>query len=98
MPTHRKGRPYRRARELVFATYGTVCHWCGHEGAREVDHLIPVALDQSQPVTYKLMRPIHGSNSPCPVCVSGTTGRKRCCNQERGTKDLSAKFESRLPW
>lgn len=76
---HRVGRPYRRARQQMFALYGTVCHLCGHDGAGEADHLEAVALDPGQPLDPHTMRPAHGTSSPCPTCG-------RCCNQAKGTK------------
>lgn len=76
---HRAGRPYRSARTRMFQIYGHVCHLCGHEGAGEADHLIPISIDADQPVDPNAMRPAHGSNSPCDTC-----GRK--CNQSRGNK------------
>lgn len=58
---------------------------CGHAGAYEVDHLVERARggDSFDPDN---LRPVHGSNSPCPVCISDSTGRPRCCNQERNRK------------
>lgn len=79
---HRTGRPYRTARTKMFEAYGTVCHICGHDGAGEADHLIPISVDADQPIDPHMMRPAHGANAPCPVC-----GRK--CNTERGNKPLT---------
>lgn len=86
---HRTGRPYRTARKRMFAIYGTICHLCGHDGAGEADHLDPISLRPGQPVDPHAMRPSHGSNAPCPVCV-GADGQPRKCNQERGIKPLGA--------
>ncbi|MFI2577710.1 hypothetical protein ACH5AJ_36555 [Streptomyces rochei] len=88
---HRVGRPYRRARQQMFALHGSTCHLCGHEGARTADHLVPVAVDSTQPVDPHGMRPAHGSGNPCPTC-------RRHCNQERGTKPLGATFKPALRW
>lgn len=79
------GRPKARARRECFERYGDTCWVCGHGGAREVDHLDERARGGA---SYDLanLRPAHGSYSPCPVCVSTTTGRARCCNQERNRK------------
>lgn len=39
----RKGRPWRRIREQVFALHGTRCHICGQLGATTVDHVLPTS-------------------------------------------------------
>jgi hypothetical protein len=75
----------------MFATYGTVCHICGHDGAGEADHLIPVSLDAEQPLDPHAMRPAHGANSPCPTC-----GRK--CNTERGNKAIPTTVRTSQDW
>lgn len=85
---HRGGRPYRTARRRMFEIYGTICHICGHDGAGEADHLVPISIDAEQPVDPHTMRPSHGVNAPCPVCV-GNNGKPRACNQERGNKPLT---------
>lgn len=79
------GRPATRFRAQVFATYGRTCWVCGHGGAGEVDHLVKRA-DGGALYDLANARPAHGSMAPCPVCVSPTTGRARCCNQERNAK------------
>ncbi len=86
---HRGGRPNARAKQKMHELYGYVCHLCGHDGAGESDHLIPVSVWPDQPVTAELRRPAHGVNYPCPTC-----GRR--CNQERGAKPLSAIADRRL--
>lgn len=78
---HRGGRPQRRAKQRMHDMYGYTCHLCGHHGAGESDHLIPLAVWPDQPVDPTLWRPAHGTHYPCPVC-----GRR--CNQQRGTKAL----------
>jgi hypothetical protein len=93
---HRVGRPYRTARKRMFAMYGTICHLCGHDGAGEADHLDPISLTPGQRIDPQRMRPAHGSNAPCPVCV-GADGKPRACNQERGTKPIEALTTRRPP-
>lgn len=83
--TTRSHHRARQARKEMFQLYGDTCHLCGHGGAGEADHLIPLALDPAQPIDPELLRPAHGATSPCPVCV-GATGQPRRCNQERGVK------------
>lgn len=70
------GRRWQAFRELVFATYGRTCHLCGHGGANQADHLIPVI--QAPELAWDLanVRPAHGTRNRCPVCG-------RCCNQSR---------------
>lgn len=83
---HRVGRPHRRAVTQMFAIYGDLCHLCGHPGARQADHLVPIRDWPDQPIDPHLMRPAHGGgneerglDNPCPIC-----GRR--CNQERGAR------------
>lgn len=76
------GRRWRRARTAAFRMFGTDCWWCGHAGGFEGDHLVRLA-DGGDPYDPENVRPSHGSNYPCPVCISSTTRRARCCNQER---------------
>src|SRR5688572_5277173 len=87
----RRGARWERAKRETFERWGYRCWWCPHEGAREVDHLIPISQG-GDPYDLANLRPSHGSNSPCPVCVSPRTGRARCCNQERhGRKTVTVR-------
>lgn len=70
----------------AFRLWGDECMWCGHPGAGEVDHLVPMRVGGA-PYDPNNLRPIHGSNAPCPVCVGKRTGRPRCCNQEKQAHD-----------
>jgi hypothetical protein len=88
------GRRWRAIRRAVFAEYGTTCHVCGHERALEVDHLIRRA-DGGSVHDLRNLRPAHGSNYPCPVCIAPTTGRPRCCNQERNARPAA---KARVPF
>jgi len=75
-----RGAHWREARQRAFAAYGDTCHACGHPGAREVDHVIPMAPGTVSPADYlnpANHRPIHGTSCPCPVCG-------RACNQSKG--------------
>jgi len=78
---HRAGRPYTRWKRQVLELWGDQCHLCGHPGATQVDHLIPLSKQPHQPLDPELARPAHGSNAPCPVCG-------RACNQSRGNRSL----------
>jgi 5-methylcytosine-specific restriction endonuclease McrA len=94
---HRVGRPWNRARQEMFAIYGRTCIHCGHGGAGEADHVIPLAEWPDQPVDPHAMRPSHGSNYRCPTC-KGSNGLGRACNQERGVKPLSSMFRPTMEW
>lgn len=94
---HRAGRPYQRAKRQMFAMFGDLCHLCGHHGAGEADHLVPIAVDADQPIDPYGMRPAHGSNSPCPTCPP-RNGKPRSCNQERGTKPPAAPLRTSQDW
>lgn len=88
---HRAGHRYRVARAQMFKIYGRTCHLCGHGGAAEADHLVPISVDAGQPIDPHEMRPAHGSWRRCPTC-------DRACNQERGTKPLSEVVTPVLTW
>lgn len=78
----RSGHRYRIAREEVLSA-SDICWICGHGGAGDVDHIIPLSVWPDQPVDPALMRPAHGVDG-CPACPRKPDGRLRKCNQERG--------------
>lgn len=93
---HRGGHRFTIAKRTMFALYGDTCHLCGHPGARQADHLAPLAIDPDQPVDPEMMRPAHGAaqppyDNPCPTC-----GRR--CNQERGKRTDFAMFKPAMSW
>jgi hypothetical protein len=94
---HRTGRPWRRAKAQMQATYGDICHLCGHPGAGEADHLDALAIDPTQPIDWRRLRPAHGSNYPCPTCP-GNDRRGRACNQERGIRPADQVFRPKGAW
>lgn len=75
----------------MFEMYGRTCYLCGHDGAGEADHLIPLAIDPDQPVDPHGMRPSHGSNAPCPICG-------QACNQVRGIKPPTEPLRTSQDW
>lgn len=82
----RSTRRYRVARALMFQIYGTVCIICGHPGARQADHLVPISQNPHQPIDPHGLRPAHGNrhrygDDRCPTCGLA-------CNQSRGAKPL----------
>ena len=78
----RKGRPWERTRRAILARSNT-CHLCGHEGAGEVDHIIPRSLG-GNPVDPGNLAPAHGWKSPCPICG------KRCNQVKKNRVGLRA--------
>ncbi|MDX2705814.1 hypothetical protein PV350_23560 [Streptomyces sp. PA03-6a] len=86
-------RGYRRAREEMFAIYGTTCHICAHPGAREADHLVPYSrlADKTRMPSAHDMRPAHGGNARCPVCL-------RACNAERGNRPIPQRMNHSEDW
>lgn len=66
----------------MFATYGSLCFICGHDGARDAGHLVALARAPDQELDPDGMRPMHGALSRCATCG-------RCCNNELGTKDAA---------
>lgn len=88
---HRTGSKYLKARAIMFARHGHVCWICGHDGAGDADHVIPVSLDPDQPIDPDGMRPAHGAYSPCGIC-----GRR--CNSERGNRTNFTVFRPKLDW
>lgn len=81
----RRGARWLTAKRAAFALWGTDCWICGHVNAFEADHVVRLA-DGGDPYNPENIRPAHGSNAPCPVCISPSTGRARCCNQERNRR------------
>ena len=81
-------RPASGKRWLAFARsvvdhYGGVC-WCGHGGARQVDHIIPVTERPDLVYDMTNCRAAHGApGNPCIRC-SRDCGRNIYCNQLRG--------------
>jgi hypothetical protein len=80
----------------MFAIFGDTCHICGHGGANEADHLVPLAVDPDQPVDPYGMRPAHG-HPGCPYCAP-VNGRRRKCNQSRGKRPIVPVYTPPLAW
>lgn len=88
---HRGGRQARAVARETFAVYGTVCWICGHEGAGESDHVVPLSSDAAQALTVGGRRPAHGTSARCPTCG-------RACNQERGASMATDVFVPKTVW
>jgi hypothetical protein len=92
------GRTTRRFRTFTRPTVlgrSTICHWCGHPGAQDVDHhpipwSILVAIDPRLAEDPANCAPIHGRQG-CPLCPPQWSRHQRRmaprkCNQEKGAK------------
>jgi 5-methylcytosine-specific restriction endonuclease McrA len=70
-------RWYRKAKAEFLAAY-PICWLCGHPGADQIDHVIPVSQAPWLRFEPSNWRPAHGVRG-CQHC-----GRR--CNQQRGTR------------
>jgi 5-methylcytosine-specific restriction endonuclease McrA len=75
----RSGSREQRINKAVMEKYGGVCHVCGHPGADQVDHVIPLA--EGGPDTFANRRPIHSK-----PCHAAKTAEER----ERGRRRAAA--------
>lgn len=93
LPKHlrigRSGRRAEKIRKLTFERYGDTCWRCGHPGASDSDHVVPLSHG-GDPLSLDNRRPAHGK-VPCYRCPRGPGGRPRRCNQERGNALPSAR-------
>ena len=82
---HPSGRFWDRKKANVIAYYHGVCHLCNHNGALQIDHVIPFAETQDDSIGN--LRPVHGvagkQNNRCPVCGLA-------CNNIRGALSVEA--------
>lgn len=93
-PTHRRTRERNRPRpgprqrgldhqyqtnRATLLAISDLCWLCGHHGADQADHVIPIADGGTSDITN--LRPSHGTR-PCPTC-----GIR--CNQHRGTTPVT---------
>lgn len=89
----RGGRPWRRARALLFAEAPDVCWLCGHAGTTDADHDPPLGELERRgldPTDIRFLRRAHGVKG-CPTC-----GRK--CNQEKGAKTVMPAPRASRAW
>lgn len=66
------GRRAQAFTRLVLATYGDLCHLCGHAGADSADHLTPRSMGGAW---FDLGNALPAHHEPCPTC------RLRCNNR-----------------
>lgn len=88
---HRSGARARRVQRETFEVHGDTCWICGHGGARESDHVVPLSSAPGQPLVVDGRLPAHGANARCPVCG-------RACNSERGAKPKDQVFVPKVAW
>lgn len=80
-------RPLREA----FLAAHPICWICGHPGADQIDHYIPVSKAPWLAMVVSNWRAVHGVNG-CPLCpltVSSDRrrhGKTRKCNQSKGNR------------
>jgi 5-methylcytosine-specific restriction endonuclease McrA len=90
----RKGRPWRRIHQQVLDDHGRVCHICGHGGAGDVDHVIPIERWRAaggHPNDPANLKPAHGAHSRCPTC-------RRCCNNAKGDREHTPQAPASRAW
>ena len=78
----RSGARWEQARAEMFRQKGRICWICGHDGASDADHRIPLSRGGSRYDQGNLY-PAHGI-TPCYLCPRGKDGKPRRCNQSRG--------------
>lgn len=78
----RSGRPARRVAAQTFQRKGTICAICGHHGASDSDHIVPLDLG-GDPLALSNRQPVHGK-TPCYQCPPYPNGKPRRCNQTKG--------------
>lgn len=82
-----RGASWLEARQKVFDRDGTICYLCGHDGAGEIDHVIPAPRDDPDAyLDLSNLRPAHGWKSPCPLGCGA-------CNQRKGRAAPKAKLD-----
>lgn len=60
------------------------CWICGHPGATQADHVIPVTERPELARELSNLRAAHGWPHPCPVCSAAAMargGKPVCCNE-----------------
>jgi hypothetical protein len=97
----RKGRGWRWCQTVVRAR-SDICCWCGHPGARDVNHDLGLAQARALGLANDpgYCSPIHGATSGCPLCprrYSRKVGRyvRRNCNGELGARPLAQALAQR---
>ena len=59
-PSHPSGHRWRIFKQLVTRTYGDTCMVCGHGGARQAGHVIPITERPDLTFSLANIRPVHG--------------------------------------
>lgn len=105
----RKGARWRACQEVV-RSRSDICCWCGHGGARDVNHDLGLAVARQLGVANNpdYCSPIHGATSGCPVCPRRWSKKahgvvSRNCNGQLGARPLAQALAQRVdlgdrPW
>lgn len=81
------GRTHRTWRESIrpaVLAKSQVCLWCGHAGAKAVNHNLPKSRFPDQAHNPDHLAAIHGTEG-CPLCPT-RNGKRRVCNNEVGDR------------
>lgn len=84
--SHTGHRTYRRNRDRLKRTAGTVCHWCGQAIDPTLDHLDPMAFQADHDVPYSKGGTHH---------ISNLRAFHRKCNIEKGNKTSNPANDTR---
>lgn len=87
-PPRAAGHRWQAFARSVIENYAGICHICGHGGARQAEHLIPVTERPDLMFSMANCRPAHGAgrgtgSNPCPAC-SAEARRPIFCNGIKG--------------
>lgn len=88
----RQSRRYKEWARAQLRLLGDVCHLCGHRGATDLDHLVPVAVDPTRVMDASNVRPAHGISgcSECAPIVTKNGVKRPACNQQKGAGGTGA--------
>lgn len=87
--TGRSGRANDDVRKRMFARRGDRCAICGHRGASDSDHIVPLSKG-GHPTALSNRQPAHG-RVPCYQCPPYANGKPRRCNQDKGNMATSGR-------
>lgn len=100
----RSHQGYRTAKRRMFSVKGTVCHLCGHGGARIADHEPPLkTLPAGHRISWENLYPAHGGGEyRCPQCGLNCNGikgdRSLAWARQRIAEINEQAFNPRLEW
>jgi hypothetical protein len=82
-----EGAVWRRISKAVVSRDYGICWICGHAGANEADHVIPVTERPDLSLDASNLKAAHGWPFPCPVCTPAALargGKPVYCNELKG--------------